>query len=398
MAMVFLLLIAFVGVVSQRDSVQPAQANLVNRILPTSVDMPIASGAAGNGSIAGDLGGASTAELPPAAAGVFATPAPASVTSGPPLKPHEVFGFAPYWALADSAEFDLADLTTVDYFGVGINPDGSLSQSGAGWQGYDSQNFVDLIDRAHAAGDRVVVTADDFSQSSLDQLASSPTAPQQLAESLLYLVKAKSLDGVNLDLEGQGYGDQTGITNLVKVVSHTLKAANPDYQVTMDTYASSAGEPTGFYDIPALSQYVDGIFVMAYQLNLRSAPGSQSELTSSMFSNQTALNQYTNAIPANKVILGLPFFGYDWPTTNGTLSAQPSGGPTLITYGQEVSSGHPMYWDPVTDTAWTSYRVGSQWHEAFFENPNSLVPDGADGPPPRHRGRGDLGPRHGRAE
>ena len=31
-----------------------------------------------------------------------------------------------------------------------------------------------------------------------------------------------------------------------------------------------------------------------------------------------------------------------------------------------------MYWDPVTDTAWTSYQVGSQWHEAFFENPNSL--------------------------
>ena len=31
-----------------------------------------------------------------------------------------------------------------------------------------------------------------------------------------------------------------------------------------------------------------------------------------------------------------------------------------------------MYWDPVTDTAWTSYQVGSQWHEAFFENPDSL--------------------------
>ena len=72
------------------------------------------------------------------------------------------------------------------------------------------------------------------------------------------------------------------------------------------------------------------------------------------------------------MILGLPFFGYDWPTTNGTLSAQPAGGPTVVTYEQEAASGHPMYWDPVTDTAWTSYQVGSQWHEAFFENPDSL--------------------------
>ena len=72
-----------------------------------------------------------------------------------------------------------------------------------------------------------MVTLDDFSQSSLDQLAASATAPQTLANSVLFLVKARGLDGVNLDLEGQGSGDQTGITNLVKVVSQTLKAANP---------------------------------------------------------------------------------------------------------------------------------------------------------------------------
>ncbi len=218
----------------------------------------------------------------------------------------------------------------------------------------------------------MVITVNDFSQSSLDQLATSTTAPQTLAESLLFLVKAKDLDGVNLDLEGSGSGDQVGITNIVQVVSQTLKAANPHYQVTMDTYASSAADTNGFYDIPVLSSYVDAFFVMAYQLNLRSSPNSESNLTSSMFSNQTAVNQYLNAVPASKVILGLPFFGYDWPTTNGTLNAQPAGGPTIITYAQEADSGHPMYWDAVTDTAWTSYQVGSQWHEAFFENPDSL--------------------------
>ena len=119
-----------------------------------------------------------------------------------------------------------------------------------GWDGYESQNFIDLIDRAHAAGDRVVLTVNDFSQSSLDGLASSQSAPQTLAQSLLDLVRAKSLDGVNLDLEGEGSGDQSGISNLVKVVGSTLHAANPDYQVTMDTYASSAGIRTGSTTFP----------------------------------------------------------------------------------------------------------------------------------------------------
>jgi len=372
MLAVFLILVASVAAIAQRGAPQTGQANLVNAILPTSDDLPIATGAGGTGSVSNDLGAGSAPALAPATAGSLATPAPPSVADQPPLKPHEVFGFAPYWSLADNSEFDLSGLTTVDYFSIGVNPDGSLSDSGPGWDGYQSQNFIDLINRAHAAGDRVVLTVNDFSQSSLDQLATSATAPQTLAQSLLLLVKAKALDGVNLDLEGSGSADQVGITNIVQVVSQTLKAANPHYQITMDTYASSAGDTAGFYDIPALSAYVDAFFVMAYQLNLRSPPNSNSSLTSSMFSNQTTVNQYANAAPASKVILGLPFFGYDWPTTNGTLQAQPAGAPTIITYEQEASSGHPMYWDSVTDTAWTSYQVGTQWHEAFFENPASL--------------------------
>ena len=32
-----------------------------------------------------------------------------------------------------------------------------------------------------------------------------------------------------------------------------------------------------------------------------------------------------------------------------------------------------MYWDATTDTAWTSYQVGTQWHETFFDDPTSLA-------------------------
>ena len=46
--------------------------------------------------------------------------------------------------------------------------------------------------------------------------------------------------------------------------------SNPHYQVTMDTYASSAGDTGGFYDVPALSPPVHGFFVMEDQLNLQS--------------------------------------------------------------------------------------------------------------------------------
>lgn len=310
--------------------------------------------------------------LTPALAGTSADPAPTALAASPPLRPHEVFGVMPYWDLGSGGTFNLSGLTTVDYFGLNVNDDGSIQTSGTAWDGFVSQDFMDVIDRAHAAGDRVVLSLTDFDQSSLDQLSASASAPAQLAQSVLFLLKARDLDGVNLDFEGQGTGDQVGVTNLVKAVSQTLKAANPNYQVTMDTYASSGAGSTGIYDLAALSPYVDGFMVMAYQLNLKSPPSSSSPMTSGSASVQAILNDYTLSVPASKVILSFPLFGYDWPTTNGTLEARAVGSPTVVTDAQEAAAGHPVYWDAVTDTAWTSYRSGQQWHEVFFENPDSL--------------------------
>ena len=299
-------------------------------------------------------------------------PAPPSLADAPPLRPHEVFGFAPYWALSQSSGFDVNHISTFAYFSIDVNADGTLDESGAGWNGYQSQALADLVTRAHGAGDRVVLTVTDFDQSSLDQLTSSPTASATLSAALISAIHAKNLDGVNLDFEGSGNSDQAGLTSLVTHVSAAIHAANPDYQVTMDTYASAAGDSHGFYNIPALAPAVDAFFVMAYQLNLQSSPSSASPLTSTMFSEKTAVDQYTALVPSTKVILGMPFFGIDWPTSDGTLTAQATGPATNVTYAQVVASGHPIYWDATTDTGWTSYEVGTQWHESFFEVPSSL--------------------------
>ena len=311
--------------------------------------------------------------LPPATA--RPEPAPPSVADAPPLKPHEVFGFAPYWTLPQSTGFQVAGLSTIAYFSVDVNPDGTVAQSGSGWNGYQSQALVDLVDRAHAAGDRVVLTAENFDQTQLNQLTSSPSAASTLAKQLLSLVTQKNLDGINLDFEGEGGADEAGLTRLVTTVSNTLHGANPHYQVSMDTYSSSASGSGGFFNIPALASVVDAFFVMEYNPNVAAAQSATSPLTSGMFSDQTAVAEYASAIPTSKVILGLPFFGIDWPTSDGTLTAQATGPATTPSLGDILSSGHPMYWDPVTDSGWTSYQVGGQWHETFFDVPTSFYVD-----------------------
>ena len=192
------------------------------------------------------LGSTATLDLPRAT--TAPTPAPPSVAAAA-TAPHEVFGYAPYWSLPQQRSFPVGDFSTLAYFGVDVNPDGTVQQSGPGWDGYQSQDLVDLVSRAHAAGDRVVLTATDFSQPSLDAITHDPSAGSVLGQSLLALVEAKHLDGVNLDFEGNGSADQAGLDRLVAQVGSILRAANPTYQFTMATYASSAGDPDGFYDI-----------------------------------------------------------------------------------------------------------------------------------------------------
>jgi hypothetical protein len=313
-----------------------------------------------------ELLGAKVVDLPAATAAPVA--APAALISAPPLAAREDFAFAPYWTLPEASSFDLSGLSTLAYFSIGVNPNGTVAESGPGWNGYQSQALASLITRAHAAGERVVLTVNDFGQSSLDQLTSSPSAPSTLAAALIPLLQAKSLDGVNFDFEGAGSADQAGLTNLIATVSGALRAADPHWQITMDTYASSAGDSNGFYNIPALAPSVDAFFVMAYELNLQGSPSATSQLTSGQFSDLQTLTQYTAAVPASKVILGTPFFGIDWPTNNGTLGASSTGGGTDIADSQVQSGSDPQYWDPVTETGWTSYQVGNQWHESYFES------------------------------
>ena len=301
----------------------------------------------------------------------FPTPAPSSLADAS-TAPYEVFAYAPYWSLPQSAGFPVSDVSTLAYFSIDVNADGSIDKSGPGWEGYSSQDLVDLVSRAHEAGVRVVLSVTDFSQSSLDAITHDPNAGEVLGSNLLYLVKAKDLDGVNLDFEGTGSADRTGLDGLVANVSSVLRAANPNYQITMSTYGSSASDSGGFYDIRGLAPSVNAFFVMAYDMENHAVPSATAPLKGSGDTDENVVNQYLAVVPASKIILGAPLYGYDWPTTGPGLGAAATGAPSAVPYEDAVAVG-PTYWDPTSQTAWTSYQSDGQWHQIFFDDAASLA-------------------------
>lgn len=325
-----------------------------------------------NADLARSFGGAQALHLAPATAPP--APAPPSVQAAAPLAPHEALGFAPYWALAHPASIDTASLTTIAYFGVDVTASGHVDQSptNPGWVGYQSQALADLVTAAHGAGKRVVLTATCFDQAALDHLTHSPAAQATLAASLVALVRAKNLDGVNLDFEGTGAADRVGLDSLVAAVGHTLRTADAHWQFTMDTYGSSASDPAGFYDVAGLAPSVDALVVMAYGMGSAAVPGPTAALAGPGSTDRQVAASYAAVAGAGKVILGIPMYGYDWPTA-GPAAGDAATGPPVAVAAAQIAPSDTVYWDPTTSTPWAVYRVGTQWHQVWFDNPASLA-------------------------
>ena len=106
----------------------------------------------------------------------------------------------------------------------------------------------------------------------------------------------------------------------------------------MDTYASSATDSGGFYDIAALGPA--GRCLLRHGVQPEFLGQRLGLFASHQWAvlDQTTVNEYASVVPPSKVILGLPYFGIDWPTTNGTLLATAPGPATDVALGQILTS------------------------------------------------------------
>ncbi|MGH9302926.1 MAG: glycosyl hydrolase family 18 protein, partial [Acidimicrobiales bacterium] len=96
-------------------------------------------------------------------------------------------------------------------------------------------------------------------------------------------------------------------------------------------------------------------------------------LTGADLSDVSVVSSYAAGGFAAKSILGVPFYGYDFPASRGRPPAVTAGTPFAVTYDSIVAAGHAQLWDPVTDTAFSSFRRGRTWHQTWFDDPVSIA-------------------------
>ena len=346
------------------------------------------------GSIA--LGPASTAD--PAASSPPGSVALASVDPSPsPLRsdqvvhrPTEVFGFLPYWSMGDWTDsylrYDL--LTTIAFFGIGVRQNGTIITSGAGFDAFMSPRAATIIEHAHAAGVRVVITFESFGASKNKKFLAKPGQRATFVAEASAFVAAHGLDGLNLDVEGLDGADRPNFGLLVGDLAGSIHAANPSAEVSVATNANVSGARMAKI---ALDVGADRAFLMGYAYRVASsvATGGIAPYTGvgTALDLVRSLDLYeVNGVAPEEIILGLPYYGMTWATTTNELHAarQPAsaGFGSGVAYRPRTAVGvvappdQILDYDVVEQVARLTWYDATRktWFQTYYDDPTTLLP------------------------
>ena len=319
---------------------------------------------------------------------------------------YEVFGFAPHWRMHKLDNVDFSVLTTLAYFGIEVNADGSLLLDDVGYQKFKSDSTTELFKKAHENNTRVVLTITQMDNATIRAILDDPEAQQRTIDQTVDLVQRRGIDGINIDFEYSGtppagYRDQ--YSAFVKNMSEAMHQANPNSRVTVSVYASAA-KYAKLYNIGSIAQNSDGIFMMAYDFAVK---GSDHAIPTAplygyregkyWYDISTAVEDFLKVMPAEKLILGVPYYGYNYPVNNVAVKAARHEGyytyywrnrrrysqyhsypSTVQTYSllkNEViaeNADAQTGWDDYGKVGYVAYQEDGVWRMVFMEDERSL--------------------------
>jgi spore germination protein YaaH len=319
-----------------------------------------------------------------------AAASPTSAQAAQTKRDPEVFGFAQGGEVTGGgwrSDVHLDLVSTVAYFGINIYGDGTLVTNDSGYQGYWSAQNTDLINAAHAQGVREVLVVKAMNNQTIATVTGSESNRQRLIANVVTQIRARGVDGVNLDFEGFDGSVAPAFTLLVQEIRQQLDAQIPSAAyITVDTYGSSAAGGT-MMDISGLSPYVDAFMVMAYDMNSWSHASPTAPLNGYGYNDTRVVNEYLSRIPPSQLILGVPYYGYKWNVSSPTANAPTTSGGTADTYSGVLGDAScalqwNQHWDSTGAVPWASWLSPSSgdpcggnhgsWREVYFDNATSL--------------------------
>ncbi len=317
-----------------------------------------------------------------------------SFLRAPRTSPHGnkiVYGFLPYWNLQKTTI--QPELTELSYFGLTIGGDGSLlvregENAEPGYHRLSSEDFLTLSQQVTKQGGSVEIVLSQFNADDIYSFLSNKKAHENLITSLDSVLLAYPITGVNIDIELNGSATpqlRNNLTEFMAELNQHLDSKYATIPLSIDMYASAA-EGTQLWDPQGLAQHVDYIIVMAYDFHRRASP--QAGPVAPLFGGKelwdhsinSYLQMFLEVVPPEKILLGVPFYGYEWQTTSRDARSHtfPDTGATasyervqeLLKRKDELKVQE--HWNEEALSPYISYVEDGNIYVVYYENSRSI--------------------------
>jgi spore germination protein len=285
------------------------------------------------------------------------------------------YGYLPYWIDTIYYQYFQMDLLShIAYFSVEIDPaTGSL--------GFipNQNHFLKIINDAHVAGVSVHMTFIIFGSSYVSNFLNNSAARDSAIHAMSNFISSYGIDGINIDFEFVTSSVRDSFNVFVDGLATSLWN-HPDGR--KELYLATIAVPEWYpgYELVFLSNHSDGLFIMGYDFHWSgsSIAGPVSPCIPSVFWGEycvaKSIGSYKSlGVDGSKIILGLPYYGYDWPTVSGDSGSATTGTGTgvIYFYAFQNANTHGLLWDEYSLTPWYKYFV-PEWHQCWFDDSVSL--------------------------
>jgi spore germination protein YaaH len=301
---------------------------------------------------------------------VVSSPAPSVLKSrSAGTLSHKVFGWHPYWATAIAyMSYDYEALSHIAYFSYEVDTATGGYTTLRGW------DTTPIISYAHQRGVKVMLTVTNFGSQRNTELLTDTAKQWNLINTLIVQLQSRNGDGVNFDFETVPAAQKANMVSFCRRAVKGIKAVLPAAEISLATPAVNWSDG---WDLGALAGICDYLIMMGYNYywSGSTTAGPVAPVSGETYHIGRSISEdYLDAgVPAGKLLLGVPWYGYDWPVTGSERKAATTGTGTSRVYNAALAlaASHTRVFDDATGVPWISYE-SSGWRQMWYDDSLSL--------------------------
>ncbi|MDE7045981.1 MAG: glycoside hydrolase, partial [Acetatifactor sp.] len=234
-----------------------------------------------------------------------------------------------------------------------------------------------MIQEALRFGTRPILTLTpfgpdgNFNNQLIHSVVNNEVYRESLIQNLLVTMGEKGYQGVDIDFEYILAEDRDAFTAFVRQVAETMR--NAGYHTSVALVPKTSSDQAGLLyegkDYRALGEAADHVLLMTYEWGYTYGP----PMAVAPINQVHRVVEYAlTQIPREKIDLGIPNYGYDWPLPyeRGVTKAATVNNIQAVRIA--VEHGAEILFDPVAQSPYFNYIENGIAHEVWFEDVRSL--------------------------